>query len=1503
MRRSKHAIPLGAVLALGLTFTNTDGVMAAAPFPIEILDQKAQFPNALPTDFNTYAEAVAISGDRAVASEGNRADLFVQEDGAWRYEGSLFGGIRNVALDGDTLVLGTIGSTARGVPDSADVYVRGAEPGLNAWTIVDRSTFERSVSYAMDVPPEVDEEARANGWRYRIHARFIDDFGSSFSMSFLYGDGTTRHGVYFDLNTAGDLVAGLFGATPVEHVLTTDQVGARDYHVHELVYDPDTQMATYYFDGEAIHSWAGQNQANDGIYWGWGSTAGMGAMSVHEAHFEILGTGTVVARYNAGTEGNPVIAPDPVDQGWTLEGTPQLDSPVAPQSPDPITVWQLQASLTDDTSSATDQFGSSLALDGDTLVVGAWRDDEGGTDTGSAYVFVRDGTDWSLQQKLAPSVRASSDYFGMAVDVDEDTIIVGAPHRNSSSGNTFPGRAFVFVRNGGVWTEQSLLTALDGAGRDAFGSAVAVDGDRALVGAPWDNSFDGSAYVFNRSEAFWLESGKLTGDGGQFGASLDLKGETTIVGGSSDGSHYIFSRSSNGQWVEVDSHQHDHSFNPGVGGVAYDGQNFMVGVFEFSGSVGFSFIYGPDYSNTTGLQEYARKLLYYPDAGTAEHPFDPNQTAFRYRHLLYGEEDSDLRARVEVLPELYGQAERDLAAAVQGELLKGLELNPDDADLGNLLLDIYYDRTVVEGLLAKEVEAEAERARFGLIPQGGFLIDDEIPLRSQVLESNRTVLNAYFPLLSDGLGLAIDPPIGFQLFQDLVPTRGLMAATYTNEAGMNVPVTGEPMLFSGYKDLVLLFELLRDHGRAAETLARLLIARGEPDDITRAAEVIADAQRLVFLQGNLLKNLFDDLPPEGDPSGLAEAMGGWRQRLNALASLQPLLSSGDNVLGFADDFMMYVQQFSGQTQNFFDSYDALKARLDPEDGSNPLGHALEELQQAVVSYADYRGFQDQLAAQFNNSSITYTDRLRDIVGVFPSDPRYSDNPTNNAGSELDLQYRSIELARLQIKRNQVEIGNLNQQIRIELNKAESLSNVMVNFGSRQSRLTEQIGHINATQAGADALADALSPEKLLTGRIFGYILNAGVQAGGEVMKAEREGQKEELAALEQATITGIESDATVKTLALGLKTLAVDSQEAAALLRQEMNRLVALYREKEDLEQKLAGQQQSLAYRYFADPIHRLTAQSNMTDANLAFEEARKWVFFLVRALEYKWNTPFRNFEYPSGSGRRWSASTLFKLRNAAELEQMTLAMDTYESQIQLPKDDYFDWFSVRDDFFGYRLTNRVGEAQVYADPISGEPVGAIEAFRSRLRQMQDASGTIRLEFSTVREIPGGTFFRGPRFSATGQVLSRGLFLDKINWLKINLPGDHTLGRSQLSGELSYGGSSFIRNFDVGIPDPDRADRIRDELTAFSTRFWFFHAPSGTWRFNEALSSPVTMQLNADPRTPPTVQEIEVFKERSVAASGWVLRIQTSDLGQPVLDLDELDDVELYFYHYAITRQ
>jgi len=124
-------------------------------------------------------------------------------------------------------------------------------------------------------------------------------------------------------------------------------------------------------------------------------------------------------------------------------------------------------------------------------------------------------------------------------------------------------------------------------------------------------------------------------------------------------------------------------------------------------------------------------------------------------------------------------------------------------------------------------------------------------------------------------------------------------------------------------------------------------------------------------------------------------------------------------------------------------------------------------------------------------------------------------------------------------------------------------------------------------------------------------------------------------------------------------------------------------------------------------------------------------------------------------------------------------------------------------------------------------------------------------------------------------------------------------GRTKIIGELSI---SFIRNFDVGTFDPDRSDRLRNEMTPYNTHYWFYHIPSAQWRSNEALSAPVEMQLTSDPRVPPSVQEIDVFKERSVAASGWVLTLFTRENSVEVLDLNALNDIELYFYHYAYVR-
>ena len=124
---------------------------------------------------------------------------------------------------------------------------------------------------------------------------------------------------------------------------------------------------------------------------------------------------------------------------------------------------------------------TSVAMDGDTALIGAYGDDDNGSASGSAYVFTRSEGVWTDQAKLTASDAASHDYFGYSVAVDGDTALIGA-HANDDSGLN-SGAVYVFTRNAGVWTEQAKLTASDGALEDYFGTAVALDGDTALIGA------------------------------------------------------------------------------------------------------------------------------------------------------------------------------------------------------------------------------------------------------------------------------------------------------------------------------------------------------------------------------------------------------------------------------------------------------------------------------------------------------------------------------------------------------------------------------------------------------------------------------------------------------------------------------------------------------------------------------------------------------------------------------------------------------------------------------------------------------------------------------------------------------------------------------------------------------------------------------------------------------------------------------------------------------------
>ena len=203
------------------------------------------------------------------------------------------------------------------------------------------------------------------------------------------------------------------------------------------------------------------------------------------------------------------------------------------------TSWSQQDKLTASDAAAGDLLGISVAASGDTAVVGgATKTVSGHANAGAAYVFTRTGTSWSQQTELTAADGAVGDQFGYSVALVGDTALVGARYRAAGS-NLAAGAAYVFTRSGTTWSPQATLTAADGVANDHFGSSVSLSGDKALVGASgkaYALARSGAAYVFTRTGTSWQEQARMTpsdgADGDLFGCSVALSGTTALVGAS-----------------------------------------------------------------------------------------------------------------------------------------------------------------------------------------------------------------------------------------------------------------------------------------------------------------------------------------------------------------------------------------------------------------------------------------------------------------------------------------------------------------------------------------------------------------------------------------------------------------------------------------------------------------------------------------------------------------------------------------------------------------------------------------------------------------------------------------------------------------------------------------------------------------------------------------------------------------------------------------------------------
>ena len=213
-------------------------------------------------------------------------------------------------------------------------------------------------------------------------------------------------------------------------------------------------------------------------------------------------------------------------------------------------IWEEQQKIEAGIQQHNSYFGVAVAISGDTVVVGAHYDNTDSKSGGKAYVFTRTGTVWTQQAALAGSSIVATNQFGTEVGISGNTIIVGAPYDDDTATNS--GTAWIFTRTAGVWTQQQKLQASDAAASQYFGGDVAIDGNYCVISAGQALAKE-KAYVFTNIAGTWTEQQILTGDqgaGAEFGGAVDISGDKVTVGAvqedetfASSGAVYVFIRS------------------------------------------------------------------------------------------------------------------------------------------------------------------------------------------------------------------------------------------------------------------------------------------------------------------------------------------------------------------------------------------------------------------------------------------------------------------------------------------------------------------------------------------------------------------------------------------------------------------------------------------------------------------------------------------------------------------------------------------------------------------------------------------------------------------------------------------------------------------------------------------------------------------------------------------------------------------------------------------------
>ena len=835
-------------------------------------------------------------------------------------------------------------------------------------------------------------------------------------------------------------------------------------------------------------------------------------------------------------------------------------------------------------------------------------------------------------------------------------------------------------------------------------------------------------------------------------------------------------------------------------------------------------------------------------------------------------------------------------------------------------------------------------------PFGYYIFATEQPARNtmapQFFNTNGTLtlIPDFDPVLKE---VPRGPP---ELFVDANGNGFFDAGETFTDSNANGLFDSGSVIFSGYKDYTTLLQVLGEYVQRSAEHARYLGMRRGPGDLTRARGIITDLQKKTATDYALLRHLFAGVTfPPGDASGVNAALGAVERAFAESVNTRSFLQGSGNILGLDNHFMVFLQDGTAVT----DTYDLMKPLVyDDSNTLTPVKAALEEQTRARGAYENFRASVDQVVDELGAVKSSFDDRFEAITGYTAAELNQFNgfNPKTNAASELATINRTIESLH---RRNQLLFARADQFLKDLLGAATAITlaegistsirgaqqTYLTNTDSAWTEIQIQAGLMAGAQAAADGVYAAAGVDGVSTIASGGgtvaiiavaAVVNTVVQAQGAARTAVRQQQ------IDNASIQ-FQTDLALATAPL---TVQQARQELGSILREQygarlevednttaMAQAAAdktrLLREVESIRRNFESNQQEIRGRFYADPIHLVRSDNAILKADAAFANAQRWMFYLIRALEYKWNQKFVGFY----ANRNYDAGSIFKMRNAEELKDLFNALESFNSSGRLgfsQNTDQFTVISLRDLLVpNPQLLDPFDpfDPGVRVDNVTGETITPLQLFRRKLKRLVTTNGSLVIPVNTTRlsDIDYPDFFVGPLYASNGAILREGRWHDVVRYVKVNLVYPSHVGATplQVSGKLTYSGLTFFRTriAPCGLPanhflnTQGDSRNVPGELIATTFRSYVnldFTVPFFEVRDRKEESRPFARSRDyvrnlAPPLLDPLTDnyKFNAFTEYSVAATGWELTL----FATPNVNLDLVEDIEFIVAHRSADRE